>query len=119
MTNSPLFSISPIDGRYQSKTSSFRPYFSEFGLIKYRVRVEVEYFIFLVDAGLSPLADFPKDKYAELRNLYLDFSEQDAIWIKEKEKITNHDVKAVEYFIKSKKMLRKNLDLLIQRKWRE
>lgn len=102
MTNSPLFSISPIDGRYQSKTSSFRPYFSEFGLIKYRVRVEVEYFIFLVDAGLSPLADFPKDKYAELRNLYLDFSEQDAIWIKEKEKITNHDVKAVEYFIKSK-----------------
>ena len=102
MTNSPLFSISPIDGRYQSKTSSLRPYFSEFGLIKYRVRVEVEYFIFLVDAGLSPLADFPKDKYAELRNLYLDFSEQDAIWIKEKEKITNHDVKAVEYFIKSK-----------------
>jgi len=102
MTNSPLFSISPIDGRYQSKTSSFRPYFSEFGLIKYRVRVEVEYFIFLVDAGLSPLVDFPKDKYAELRNLYLDFSEQDAIWIKEKEKITNHDVKAVEYFIKCK-----------------
>ena len=102
MTNSPLFSISPIDGRYQSKTSSLRPYFSEFGLIKYRVRVEVEYFIFLVDTGLSPLADFPKDKYAELRSLYLDFSEQDAVWIKDKEKITNHDVKAVEYFIKSK-----------------
>ena len=108
MSNSILFSISPVDGRYQSKTISLRPYFSEFGLIKYRVRVEVEYFIFLVDTGLSPLLDFPKDKYSDLRNLYLDFSEADALWIKEREKITNHDVKAVEYFIKNKL---ENLDL--------
>jgi len=100
MIKSSLFSISPIDGRYQSKTTSLRPYFSEFGLIKYRVRVEVEYFIFLVDTGLIPLADFPKEKYSDLRNLYLNFSEHDAEWIKDKEKITNHDVKAVEYFIK-------------------
>ncbi len=100
MSDNSLFSVSPVDGRYESKTSSLRPYFSEFGLIKYRVRVEVEYFIFLVDTGLSPLASFPKDKYTDLRNLYLDFSEADARWIKEKEKVTNHDVKAVEYFIK-------------------
>ena len=87
MLDNSLFAVSPVDGRYESKTSSLRPYFSEFGLIKYRVRVEVEYFIFLVDTGLSPLSSLPKDKYSELRNLYLDCSEADALWIKEKEKV--------------------------------
>ena len=102
MNFSSLTAISPIDGRYQSKTKSLQPYFSEFGLIKYRVRVEVEYLIALATWKLKPLADFPLDKAGELRNIYLSFSESDALWIKEKEKITNHDVKAVEYFLKEK-----------------
>ena len=97
-----LFSISPVDGRYKSKTILIRDYFSEFGLIKYRIRVEIEYFIFLVDIGLKPLLSFPKDKYIDLRNLYLNFSKVDAIWIKKKEENINHDVKAVEYFIKDR-----------------
>lgn len=102
MNFSSLTAISPIDGRYQSKTKSLQPYFSEFGLIKYRVRVEVEYLIALATWKLKPLADFPLEKTVELRNIYLSFSESDALWIKEKEKITNHDVKAVEYFLKEK-----------------
>ena len=102
MNFSSLLAISPIDGRYQSKTAELQTYFSEFGLIKYRVIVEVEYFIALVDAGIQPLADFPKDKYAALQAICADFSEADALWIKDKEKITNHDVKAVEYFLKHK-----------------
>lgn len=102
MNFSSLTAISPIDGRYQSKTEALQPYFSEFGLIKYRVQVEVEYFIALAESKLEPLVDFPMNKLDELRKIYLDFSESDAIWIKEKEKITNHDVKAVEYFLKEK-----------------
>ena len=102
MNFSSLTAISPIDGRYQSKTEALQPYFSEFGLIKYRVQVEVEYFIALAESKLEPLIDFPLNKLDELRKIYLDFSESDAIWIKEKEKITNHDVKAVEYFLKEK-----------------
>jgi adenylosuccinate lyase len=102
MIRSALTAISPIDGRYFDKTDELVPYFSEFALIKYRVRVEVEYFIALVNDNLKPLKDFPREKYTDLRNLYLNFSENDAEWIKASEKITNHDVKAVEYFIKHK-----------------
>jgi adenylosuccinate lyase len=97
-----LTAISPIDGRYQSKTAALQAYFSEFGLIRYRVLIEVEYLIALVDSGISNLQDFPKDKYAALRDLYTNFSQADALWIKETERTTNHDVKAVEYFLKEK-----------------
>lgn len=97
-----LTAISPIDGRYQSKTVALQAYFSEFGLIRYRVLIEVEYLIALVESGISNLQDFPKDKYAALRTIYTDFSYSDALWIKETERTTNHDVKAVEYFLKEK-----------------
>ncbi len=97
-----LTAISPIDGRYQSRTAALQAYFSEFGLIRYRVLVEVEYLIALVDSGISNLQDFPKYKYAALRELYTNFSQADALWIKETERTTNHDVKAVEYFLKEK-----------------
>ena len=100
MKFSSLTAISPIDGRYQSKTNELQQYFSEFGLIKYRVIVEVEYFIAMVESGVNALADFPKEKYAELRKVCAIFSEEDALWIKNIEKTTNHDVKAVEYFVK-------------------
>lgn len=102
MNFSSLTAISPIDGRYQRKTSELQPYFSEFGLIKYRVIIEVEYFIAMVELGIAPLSDFPKDKFAALRSICSDFSEADALWIKDTEKVTNHDVKAVEYFVKEK-----------------
>lgn len=97
-----LTAISPIDGRYQSRTAALQAYFSEFGLIRYRVLVEVEYLIALVESGISNLQEFPKDKYAALRELYTNFSQADALWIKETERTTNHDVKAVEYFLKEK-----------------
>jgi adenylosuccinate lyase len=96
-----LTAISPIDGRYHKATESLSPYFSEFGLIHYRVRVEVEYFIALTYA-LPELAGFSKDLEPKLRVLYKDFSEADAQSIKEIEITTNHDVKAVEYFLKKK-----------------
>jgi adenylosuccinate lyase len=97
-----LTAISPIDGRYQSKTTALQAYFSEFGLIRYRVLVEVEYLIALAESGIANLKDFPKEKYAALRVIYTDFSQQDANWIKQTEQTTNHDVKAVEYFLKEK-----------------
>jgi adenylosuccinate lyase len=97
-----LTAISPIDGRYQSKTTALQAYFSEFGLIRYRVLVEVEYLIALAESGIANLKDFPKEKYAALRAIYTDFSQQDANWIKHTEQTTNHDVKAVEYFLKEK-----------------
>ena len=97
-----LTAISPIDGRYQSKTTALQAYFSEFGLIRYRVLVEVEYLIALAESGIANLKDFPKEKYEALRALYTDFSQQDANWIKQTEQATNHDVKAVEYFLKEK-----------------
>ncbi len=97
-----LTAISPIDGRYQSKTTALQAYFSEFGLIRYRVLVEVEYLIALAESGIANLKDFPKEKYAALRAIYTDFSQQDANWIKQTEQTTNHDVKAVEYFLKEK-----------------
>lgn len=102
MNFSPLTAISPIDGRYESKTQELQKYFSEFGLIRYRVIVEVEYFIAMVESGVSALVDFPKAHYAELRAICANFSEEDALWIKNIEKTTNHDVKAVEYFVKDK-----------------
>jgi len=102
MNFSSLTAISPIDGRYQRKTSELQPYFSEFGLIKYRVIIEIEYFIAMVELGIAPLSDFPKSKFIDLRAMYSNFSEEDAVWIKDTEKVTNHDVKAVEYFVKEK-----------------
>ena len=95
-----LHAISPIDGRYASKTYDLTQYFSEFALIKYRVRVEVEYFIALCEKGITQLRGVHPDSYESLRNLYLNFSTEDAQRIKDIEKVTNHDVKAVEYFIK-------------------
>jgi adenylosuccinate lyase len=100
MNFSPLTTISPIDGRYHSKTTELQPYFSEFGLIRYRVIVEVEYFIAMVESGVKALVDFPREKYDALRAVCTNFSEEDALWIKDIEKTTNHDVKAVEYFVK-------------------
>lgn len=97
-----LTAVSPIDGRYNRHTNSFATYFSEFGLIKYRVRVEIEYFIALCELSLPQLADFDESLFADLRKIYEEISEDDALSIKEIEKTTNHDVKAVEYFIKEK-----------------
>lgn len=102
MEFSSLTAISPIDGRYQRKTAELQPYFSEFGLIRYRVLVEVEYFLALAASGIKGMDDFPVSKYDDLRKIYKEFGESDALWIKDKEKITNHDVKAVEYFLKEK-----------------
>lgn len=97
-----LNAISPIDGRYRSKTAPLANYFSEEALIKYRVLVEVEYFIALCELPLPQLQNVQKDLFPELRKIYTDFSTEDALWIKNTEKTTNHDVKAVEYFIKHK-----------------
>lgn len=95
-----LNAISPIDGRYRSKTQALSSYFSEEALIKYRVLVEVEYFIALCEHEIPQLKGISSDLFPELRKLYQNFSSEDALWIKDKERITNHDVKAVEYFIK-------------------
>ena len=102
MNFSSLTAVSPIDGRYQRKTVELQKYFSEFGLIKYRVIVEVEYLIALVESGIEPLKDFPREAFDALRLICTNFSEEDANWIKDTEKVTNHDVKAVEYFLKEK-----------------
>ena len=95
-----LTAISPIDGRYRGKTELLAGYFSEFALIRYRIRVEIEYFIALCQLPLPQLKDFDKDLYPKLRAIYKDLSTEDAQRVKEIEKITNHDVKAVEYYIK-------------------
>jgi adenylosuccinate lyase len=97
-----LKAITPIDGRYASKTSSLISYFSEEALIKYRVQVEIEYFIALVELKLPQLSGFNTSLFSELRTIYTHFSTDDAQKIKDIEKVTNHDVKAVEYFIKEK-----------------
>ena len=99
-TLNELNAISPIDGRYRNKTISLAPFFSEEALIKYRVLVEIEYFIALCELPLPQLKNVNPDVFESLRNIYKNFSTQDALWIKETEKVTNHDVKAVEYFIK-------------------
>ncbi|MGB5434669.1 MAG: adenylosuccinate lyase [Maribacter sp.] len=100
MSLSELNAISPIDGRYRSKTASLSPYFSEEGLIKYRVQVEIEYFIALCEIPLPQLKSFDNTKFDVLRDIYKNIDSSDAQDIKEIEKTTNHDVKAVEYFIK-------------------
>ena len=97
-----LNAVSPIDGRYRSKTQALSAYFSEEALIKYRVLVEVEYFIALCELPLPQLKGIQVGVFESLRNLYLNFKSEDAQVIKETEKITNHDVKAIEYFIKDK-----------------
>ena len=97
---SPLTAVSPIDGRYHSKTEQLSEYFSEYALIKYRVRVEIEYFIALCELPLPQLSGVDAKLYDELRNIYKNFSPAEAQRIKDIESITNHDVKAVEYFIK-------------------
>ena len=97
-----LDAISPIDGRYSRQTKELSNYFSEASLIKYRVKVEIEYFIALCELGLPQLSNFDKTKFEDLRKIYVDFTSENANQIKEIEKITNHDVKAVEYFIKQR-----------------
>ena len=100
MSLSELTAISPIDGRYASKTEKLRDYFSESALIKYRILIEVEYFISLCEASIPELKNFPKTKFENLRKLYKDFSIDSAKRVKKIESVTNHDVKAVEYLIK-------------------
>lgn len=102
MSLTTLNAISPIDGRYRKATKPLANYFSEEALIKYRVLVEVEYFISLCESNLPQLNGVDKNVFEDLRNIYKNLSTDDALWIKETEKTTNHDVKAVEYFIKSK-----------------
>ncbi|MBX2910787.1 MAG: adenylosuccinate lyase [Cyclobacteriaceae bacterium] len=100
MSIQPLKAISPIDGRYAGTTAPLNQYFSEQALMKYRVLVEIEYFIALCEGGLPELAAFPSSKIGALRSLYINFSDENALEIKRTEKTTNHDVKAVEYFVK-------------------
>ena len=95
-----LHAITPVDGRYASKTAELTHYFSEFALIKYRVRVEIEYFIALCETGVEQLSGVDSDLFEPLRDIYRNFQTEDAQKIKDIEKVTNHDVKAVEYFIK-------------------
>jgi adenylosuccinate lyase len=101
MNLTELSAISPIDGRYRSKTSSLAPFFSEYALIKYRVRIEIEYFIELCETGVKPLHPLDQKTKEDLKAIYQNFSEKDAQSIKDIERVTNHDVKAVEYFIKN------------------
>ena len=108
-----FLSIIPIDGRYRKQVEPLANYFSEKALINYRTRVEIEYFIALCELGIEGLSDFDKNNFNALRDIYLKFSEPDAQQIKDIEKITNHDVKAVEYFIKKK------FDSLGLEKWKE
>lgn len=100
MNLSALTAVSPIDGRYHNATNELSNFFSEFALIKYRVLVEVEYFIALCESGIPQLQHFDGSLNDKLRDIYKNFSLADAQWIKDQEKITNHDVKAVEYFLK-------------------
>jgi adenylosuccinate lyase len=100
MSLNQLTAISPVDGRYYKQVSELSTYFSEYGLIYYRVYIEIEYFIALCEIPLPQLSEFDKKKYAQLREIYENFTEENALHIKEIEKVTNHDVKAVEYFIK-------------------
>ncbi|HXC04636.1 MAG TPA: adenylosuccinate lyase, partial [Bacteroidia bacterium] len=97
-----LTAISPIDGRYHGQTKNLSPYFSESALIRYRVLVEIEYFIALCELPLPQLKGMDKGLYEPMRDIYRKFTLEDAVAIKHIEKVTNHDVKAVEYFIKEK-----------------
>lgn len=100
MENFRLTAISPIDGRYKNKVISLEQYFSEYALFKYRINTEIEYFIAICEIPLPQLKDFPKSKFSFLRNIVSNFSKSDALRIKEIELITNHDIKAVEYYLK-------------------
>ena len=102
MSLTSLDAISPLDGRYGSKTMALRPYFSEAALMRYRIWVEIEYFIALRELPLPALKGIDKHSLDQLRSLYQNFSESDALDIKTIESTTNHDVKAIEYFIKDK-----------------
>lgn len=102
MSLDALTAVSPIDGRYRNKTEKLAEYFSEYALIRYRVRVEIEYFITLCELPLPQLASFDHKLFEQLRDIYRKFDEKDAVRVKEIEKTTNHDVKAVEYFIKER-----------------
>ena len=102
MNHDSLMAVSPVDGRYERQTEPLREYFSEFALIRYRIRVEIEYFIALCEIPLPQLSDFDKSKFEALRNIYRNFTAEEAQRVKDIEKVTNHDVKAVEYFIKEK-----------------
>ena len=102
MNLNKLTAISPVDGRYRSKVEPLSDYFSEYGLIKYRVMVEVEYFIALCQSGIPQLEGVKAEQFESLRMIYADFSVDDAQEVKEIEKVTNHDVKAVEYFVKER-----------------
>ncbi|MFT3751469.1 MAG: adenylosuccinate lyase [Paludibacter sp.] len=102
MNLSLLTAISPVDGRYRTKTESYAAYFSEYALMRYRVLVEVEYFIALCEIPLKQLEQVPVSVFPKLRAIYTEFSETDALKIKEIESVTNHDVKAIEYFVKEK-----------------
>ena len=102
MSLNTLNAISPIDGRYRGKVSELSKFFSEEALIKYRVLVEIEYFISLCELPLPQLTKVDQNAFDDLRKIYKDFSPEDAQAIKDIEKVTNHDVKAVEYFIKEK-----------------
>ena len=100
MDTHSLLAVSPVDGRYASKSEPLRAYFSEFALIRYRIRVEIEYFIALCEIPLPQLADVDHEKLSMMRDIYLNLTPEQAMEVKEIEKTTNHDVKAVEYFIK-------------------
>lgn len=102
MNLNALTTISPVDGRYRNKVEELAPYFSEYGLIKYRILVEIEYFIELCSIPLPPLSKINSKRFADLRKIYKDFSVQDAQHIKNIEKTTNHDIKAIEYFLKER-----------------
>jgi adenylosuccinate lyase len=102
MNLTALTATSPVDGRYRSKTEELAPFFSEYGLIKYRILVEIEYFISLINDGLPNQKSLSASQMETLRKVYIDFNEKDALRVKEIESTTNHDVKAVEYFIKEK-----------------
>jgi len=102
MNLSLLTAISPVDGRYRAKTEAYATYFSEYALIRYRVLVEVEYFIALCEIPLKQLVHVPASVFPKLRSLYINFTEADALKVKEIESVTNHDVKAIEYFLKDK-----------------
>lgn len=113
MTLSPLTAVSPVDGRYHAKSAPLAPFFSEYALIKYRVKVEIEYFIFLCSIPLPELKDFPAGAIEALNRVVTDFSESDAQEVKDIERTTNHDVKAVEYFLK------RRFDALGIERWKE
>lgn len=100
MDTHSLLAVSPVDGRYASKSEPLRAYFSEFALIRYRIRVEIEYFIALCEIPLPQLSDVDHEKFSMMRDIYLNLTPEQAMEVKEIEKTTNHDVKAVEYFIK-------------------